>query len=59
LQHLSDNDLMSIRKMAHAMVNKFMHDPMVFLKRNGTQENQSVSVDIARKLFNLDDNDDT
>jgi glutamyl-tRNA reductase len=55
LQHLSDNDLMSIRKMAHAMANKFMHDPMVFLKRNGTQENQSVSVDIARKLFNLDD----
>jgi len=55
LKHLSDHDREAIIKMACAIANKFMHDPTIFLKRNGNTEDKPVSVDIVRRLFNLDD----
>ena len=58
LNHLSDSDCQAINKMAGAMVNKFLHDPTLFLKRNGNHGNTSVSVGIVRQLFNLNANPD-
>ena len=55
LKHLSDNDREAIKKMACAMAKKFMHDPTLFLKHNGNMEDKPVTVDIVRRLFNLDD----
>jgi glutamyl-tRNA reductase len=41
--------------MTEAMVNKFLHDPTLFLKGNGCHGGKSVYLDVTRKLFNLDD----
>jgi len=54
LNHLSENDSKVINKMANAIVNKILHDPTLFLKNNGYQGDKSVSLDITRRLFNLD-----
>jgi len=37
------------------MISKILHAPTVFLKNPGAHRNKSVYLDIARKLFNLDD----
>ena len=45
----------TVRRMAHAMINKILHNPTDVLKRNGCQRGQSAYLDVARKLFGLDD----
>jgi glutamyl-tRNA reductase len=45
----------AIQKMAGALVNKIMHDPMVFLKKDSMPGDKSNRIDTVRKLFNLDD----
>jgi len=55
LGHLSDEDRQAIERMTQALVNKIMHDPTHFLKSNGCQGDRTESLDIARKLFGLDD----
>ena len=57
LQHLSDADRAAIEKMAKAATNKILHEPTQYLKRNGCQGDRSISLDITRKLFGLDDSD--
>jgi len=52
---LSASDLEAIRKMIDAMISKMLHEPTVFLKNPGAHRNKTVYLDIARKLFNLDD----
>jgi glutamyl-tRNA reductase len=54
LDHLSERDSQSIRKMANALVKKILHDPTLFLKNYSVKAKQSVAVDITRKLFDLD-----
>lgn len=54
LNHLSDNDCKAVNRMANAIVNKVLHDPTLFLKSNGSQEGTSVSLDVTRRLFNLE-----
>lgn len=54
LDHISENDSKAIDRMANAIVNKILHDPTLFLKNNGYQGDKSVSLDITRRLFNLD-----
>lgn len=44
----------AIRKMTHSIINKILHDPTVFLKKDGMHDNKSLFIDIVRKLFNLD-----
>ena len=51
---LSDKDSEAVRRMTRALVNKIMHDPTDVLKRNGCQNGRSAYLDIARKLFKLD-----
>ncbi len=55
LEHLSDDDCRAIRRMANAMTQKILHDPTVLLKGNGFHGDKSIYIDIARKLFKLDD----
>jgi len=41
--------------MANAMTQKILHDPTLLLKGNGFHGDKSIYIDIARKLFKLDD----
>ncbi len=56
LKHLNDNDRQAINRMVDALINKILHDPTIHLKQNGCHGNKTITIDIARKLFNLDDN---
>lgn len=54
LNPLSDKERQAIENMAKALVNKILHAPTTFLKQNGCYGDKAVSVDLARKLFDLD-----
>jgi glutamyl-tRNA reductase len=41
--------------MTSALINKILHDPTVFLKKNGMMGDKSYYVDTVRKLFKLDE----
>ncbi len=55
LAHLSENDHKAIERMVDAAVNKILHHPTHYLKSNGCQGDRPEALDIARKLFDLDD----
>jgi glutamyl-tRNA reductase len=52
---ISEQEARAVRKMAESLINKILHDPTRFLKRNGMREDKSFYVDSVRKLFNLDE----
>jgi len=54
LDHLTAADKKAVERMTHALVNKILHDPTHFLKKDGCHGDKSVSLDLTRKLFNLD-----
>jgi glutamyl-tRNA reductase len=54
LSHLAEKDRLAVEKMAQALVNKILHAPTCYLKSNGCHGDKAVSLDIARKLFDLD-----
>jgi glutamyl-tRNA reductase len=54
LDHLSETDKQAIERMTGALVNKILHEPTHFLKKNGCRGDKTVSLDLTRKLFNLD-----
>jgi glutamyl-tRNA reductase len=54
LSPLSDKERQAIEKMATAVVNKILHAPTTFLKQNGCYGDKAVSIDLTRKLFDLD-----
>ena len=56
LSHLPEADRRAIERMTGALVNKILHGPTSFLKKNGCHGSKSVSLDLTRKLFNLEDN---
>jgi len=51
----SVKDSEAVQNMTRALVNKILHDPTDVLKRNGCQSGRSAYLDIARKLFKLDE----
>lgn len=55
LSHLSGSDKRAIERMTAALVNKILHDPTDFLKKDGCRGGKSLSLDLTRKLFNLED----
>jgi glutamyl-tRNA reductase len=55
LTHLSTEDQKMIERLIDATVNKILHHPTYYLKNNGCQGDRPVALDIARKLFDLDD----
>jgi glutamyl-tRNA reductase len=54
LQNLTADDASALQRMIQAMINKILHDPTTYLKRNGCMGNRSLHLDVTRKLFNLD-----
>jgi len=54
LKHLSENDREAFDRMKQALINKMLHDPTMFLKRNGCLGDRSLYIDVARRMFNLD-----
>lgn len=55
LEHLSPGDQQAIVRMMDSLINKILHHPTHFLKSNGCQGDRAISLDLARKLFNIDD----
>ncbi|GBC63186.1 glutamyl-tRNA reductase [Desulfonema ishimotonii] len=55
LSHLSPEEGQAIRRMTTAMINKMLHDPTIFLKKNGCHSGKTAYLDATRKLFKLDD----
>ena len=45
----------AVKKMADALINKIMHDPTLFLKKNSMPGDKSKQIDAVRKIFNLDE----
>ena len=52
---VSSVDSQAIQRMTDSIVNKFLHDPTLVLKGNGIHMDKSVYLDIARRLFKLDE----
>ncbi|MFH1102140.1 MAG: glutamyl-tRNA reductase [Pseudomonadota bacterium] len=55
LGHPFENDDPVVERMANAVVNKILHDPTLFLKGLSGFETKSLSLDMIRKLFKLDE----
>ncbi len=45
----------AINKMADSLINKILHHPTMFLKRNSMTGDKSNQIDLVRKLFKLDE----
>jgi len=57
LKHLSENDRQAIDRLTVSLVNKALHDPILFLKGRGQhQAKKSLYLDIARAIFHLNGN---
>ncbi|MCB2148755.1 MAG: glutamyl-tRNA reductase [Deltaproteobacteria bacterium] len=56
MSHLSEADKQAIERMTGALVNKILHEPTDFLKKDGCRGNKSAALDLTRKLFNLENN---
>ncbi|OKY76330.1 MAG: glutamyl-tRNA reductase [Desulfobulbaceae bacterium DB1] len=52
--NLTAKDIKSIEKMTGAIINKLLHDPILFLKQNHTSEDKRAKLDFTRKFFGLD-----
>lgn len=53
--HLSAKDQEAIQRMTESLANKILHEPTRYLKSNGCQKDRATSLDIARKIFGLND----
>jgi glutamyl-tRNA reductase len=45
----------ALERMMGAYINKVLHDPMVFLKKEGMHGDKALYIDTVRKLFKLDE----
>jgi glutamyl-tRNA reductase len=54
MKALSENERRSVEMLANAIVNKLLHEPMVFLKNNGPHDNPQLKLAFVRQLFGLD-----
>lgn len=55
LASVSEEERAAIDRMTEALVKKILHDPTLFLKQSEPKDKKSLYVDIARRLFNLDE----
>jgi glutamyl-tRNA reductase len=54
MSHLPVQDQQAIERMTEALINKILHEPTRYLKSNGCQKDRAEALDMARKLFGLD-----
>ena len=52
---IPESNAQAIQKMADALINKIMHDPTVFLKKDTMPGDKSKYIDTVRKIFKLDE----
>jgi glutamyl-tRNA reductase len=52
---LPAKDAEPLQRMMSAYINKVLHEPTAFLKKNGMHGDKSLYVDTVRKLFKLDE----
>lgn len=52
---IPESSIGAIQKMAGSLINKIMHDPMVYLKNDSMPGDKSKHIDTVRKLFKLDE----
>ncbi len=53
--NIAESEREALYKMKNALINKIMHNPTILLKRDGCHGNNSVYIDVTRKLFDLDE----
>ena len=54
LTNLSDKERKSVEKMAHSIVSRLLHDPMLFLKSESCKDQSAMKVDLFRFVFDLE-----
>ncbi|MFP3870352.1 MAG: glutamyl-tRNA reductase [Syntrophobacteria bacterium] len=54
LNRLSDEEMKALDVLTQSIVNKVLHDPILFLKRTCNKARKDFYLDVAQKLFNLD-----
>ena len=54
-QGLSAEDAHALQRMMGSFINKILHDPTMYLKRDGMLGDRSLHLDTVRKLFKLDE----
>jgi len=52
---LSEGETQAIHVLTQSMVKKLLHDPILFLKRVSKRSRKDFYLDVARKLFDLDE----
>jgi glutamyl-tRNA reductase len=55
LDSLSEAEIEAIEVLTRSVVKKLLHDPILFLKRTSNRSRKDFYLDIARKLFHLDE----
>lgn len=60
LGDLTPGQRKAVENLTLSITKKILNDPIVFLKRKGERSSRNLYLDVARRLFDLDpDNDDT
>ena len=54
-QKFPEDSVPAIKKMTGSLINKILHDPTIFLKKNGMVGDKAQHIDTVRKLFRLDE----
>jgi glutamyl-tRNA reductase len=54
LKHISKEDADAIKRMTQAIASRTIHDPIQFLKDTGNHRDDSLYLNVAQQLFNLD-----
>lgn len=58
LEHLSEKELVVIDAFANAIVNKFLHNPTIFLKEVGASEDSYIYLEAFKRIFDLKGEDE-
>jgi glutamyl-tRNA reductase len=51
---LTEDEIEAVHVVTSSVVNKLLHDPILFLKRTSARSRKELYLDVARKLFHLD-----
>ncbi len=54
LDSLSEEQIDALQVLTQSIVNKLLHDPILFIKRTSTRKQKDVYLDVALRLFSLD-----
>jgi glutamyl-tRNA reductase len=55
LDSLPPEQIDALQVLTQSIVNKVLHDPILFLKRTSSRTQKDVYLDVARRLFSLDE----